>query len=139
MLTKQEMSLIKDSWSRFRNIDPIAAGDAFYTKLFFDRPELRKMFPQEMDAQSKKLMDMLNTIVMHIDRLDELTTEIVAMSRRHEEYGVLPGHYEPVGEALIWTLKTGLGNEWNEELKNAWLKCYHILANAMIGVTSSVH
>jgi len=136
MLTDHEMSLIKTSWAKIRNIDPVAAGDAFYTKLFFDRPELKKMFPQEMDAQSKKLMDMINTIVTHLDRLDELTAEIVAMAKRHEGYGVLPEHYEPVGDALLWTLKAGLGNEWNEELKNAWVKCYGMLSNAMIGVTA---
>jgi hemoglobin-like flavoprotein len=136
MLTDQEISLIKKSWGKFRNIDPVVVGDAFYSKLFFDRPALRKMFPHEMDAQYKKLLDMLNTIVMRLDRLDELTDEIIAMAKRHEGYGVRPEHYEPVGEALIWTLKTGMGNEWNEELKDAWIKCYGILANAMIGVTT---
>ena len=136
MLTEHEMTLIKKSWSTFRHIDPLVVGDAFYSKLFFDKPALRKMFPREMDAQYKKLLDMLNTIVMRLDKLDELTEEIVAMARRHEGYGVKPEHYEPVGEALLWTLKAGLGSEWNEELKNAWIKCYGILSNAMIGATA---
>lgn len=116
-------------------MDPVVVGDAFYSKLFFDRPALKKMFPAEMDAQYQKLVDMLNTIVTRLDKLDELTEEIVAMAKRHEGYGVKPEHYAPVGTALIWTLKVGLGNEWNEELQNAWLKCYGILANAMIGAT----
>jgi hemoglobin-like flavoprotein len=132
MLTGEEILLIKKSWAKFRNIDPVVVGDAFYSKLFFDRPGLRKMFPSEMDAQYKKLLDMLNTIVMRIDRIDELAEEIVAMARRHEGYGVKPEHYEPVGEALIWTLKTGMGKEWNEELRDAWIKCYRMLANSMI-------
>lgn len=136
MLNEQEMNLIKKSWGKLRYIDPVVIGDAFYSKLFFDRPALRRMFPQEMDAQYKKLMDMLNTIVMRIDKLDELSEEIIAMAKRHEGYGVKPEHYQPVGEALIWTLKTGLGSEWNEELKNAWVKCFGILSNAMIGATT---
>jgi Hemoglobin-like flavoprotein len=135
MLTEQEMTLIKKSWNKLRHIDPVVIGDAFYSKLFFERPALRKMFPVEMDAQYKKLVDMLNTIVMRLDHLDELTEEIIAMAKRHEGYGVKPEHYEPVGAALVWTLKVGLGSEWNEELQNAWVKCYGILANAMIGTT----
>ena len=131
------MSLIKRSWNKVRNIDPVVVGDAFYSKLFFDKPALRRMFPVEMDAQYRKLLDMLNMIVMRLDRLDELTEEIIAMAKRHEGYGVRPEHYGPVGEALIWTLKTGLSHEWNDELKDAWTKCYGILANAMIGVTTS--
>jgi hemoglobin-like flavoprotein len=137
MLTEREMLLIKRSWNNVRNIDPVVVGDAFYSKLFFEKPALRKMFPVEMDAQYRKLLDMLNMIVMRLDRLDELTEEIVAMAKRHEGYGVRPEHFAPVGEALIWTLKTGLGHEWNEELKDAWLKCYRVLSNAMIGVTTS--
>lgn len=136
MLSAREVSLIKKSWNQVRNIDPVAVGDAFYTKLFFEHPELRKMFPGEMDVQYIKLMDMLNTMVTHLDKLDELTGDIIAMAKRHEGYGVKPEHYEPVGQALLWTLKTGLGAEWTEELKEAWTKCYGIVANAMIGVTT---
>lgn len=132
MLTEHEIRLIKKSWTTFRNIDPVVVGDAFYSKLFFERPELRKMFPREMDAQYRKLIDMLNTIVLRLDRLDELTNEIAAMAQRHEGYGVKPEHYKPVGEALVWTLKTGMASDWNEELKQAWIKCYTILSNAMI-------
>lgn len=134
-MTEHEILLIKKSWSVFRQIDPLVVGDAFYSKLFFDRPELRRMFPREMDKQYTKLIDMLNTIVMRLDRLDELTEEIVAMAQRHEGYGVKPEHYGPVGEALLWTLKAGLGSEWNEKLKEAWIKCYTILSKAMINAT----
>jgi hemoglobin-like flavoprotein len=132
MMTEHEILLIKKSWNVFRQIDPLVVGDAFYSKLFFDRPELRRMFPREMDKQYMKLIDMLNTIVLRLDRLDELTEEIVAMAQRHEGYGVKPEHFEPVGEALLWTLKAGLGSEWNEKLKEAWIKCYAILSKAMI-------
>jgi Hemoglobin-like flavoprotein len=135
MLTEQETTLVKKSWARLRNIDPVVIGDAFYSKLFFERPALRRMFPVEMDAQYKKLVDMLNTIVTRLDQLDELTEEIIAMAKRHEGYGVKPEHYGPVGEALIWTLKVGLGREWNQEVQDAWAKCYGVLANAMIGAT----
>jgi hemoglobin-like flavoprotein len=135
MLSDQEISAVKKSWARLRNIDAVVIGDAFYSKLFYEQPALRKMFPVEMDAQYKKLVDMLNTIVTRLDHLDELTEEIVAMAKRHEGYGVKPDQYAPVGAALIWTLKVGLGNEWNEELGDAWTKCYGVLANAMIGAT----
>jgi hemoglobin-like flavoprotein len=133
MLTSQEVLAVKRSWARLRTIDPVVIGDAFYSKLFFERPALRRMFPVEMDAQYKKLVDMLNMIVARLDQLDELTEEIIAMAKRHEGYGVKPEHYAPVGEALMWTLKVGLSSEWNEELREAWAKCYGVLANAMIG------
>ena len=131
MLTDRELSAVKKSWAKLRNIDPVVIGDAFYSKLFFERPALRRMFPVEMDAQYKKLVDMLSMIVARLDHLDEITEEIIAMAKRHEGYGVKPEHYGLVGEALMWTLKVGLGREWNEEVGDAWTKCYGVLANAM--------
>lgn len=136
MLTKKETSLIKKSWSLLCKIDPIVLGDVFYSKLFFDNPELRKMFPADMEGQYRKLVDMLNTIVARLEKIDELKGDIVAMAKRHEEYGVKPHHYNLVGRALLWTLQKGLGTEWTDEVRSAWVNCYAILSGTMITVTS---
>ena len=54
------------------------------------------------------------------------------LAKRHVAYGVEPSHYLVVGNALIWTLEQGLGENWNEEVRDAWVKCYTTLSNAMI-------
>ena len=132
MLTKKEIAAIKKSWAVMRKIDPHVVADVFYSKLFFDNPELRKMFPQDMEGQYRKLIDMLNTIIARIEKLDELKGDIVAMSKRHVEYGVKPEQYNLVGKALLWTLQKGLGNEWTDEMKSAWINCYAVLSGTMI-------
>ena len=136
MMTTHEIALVKKSWNSFRGIDPAVIGDLFYTKLFWENPGLRKMFPEKMDEQYKKLVDMLNIIVARLERMDELTNEIAEMAKRHEGYGVKPEHYTLVGKALLWTLKKGLADEWNEELKQAWIKCYTILSGTMLSATN---
>lgn len=95
-------------------------------------PSLRKMFPTGMNNQYQKLLDMLNAIVGRLDQLEELSDEIVAMAQRHLEYGVRPSHYKLVGNALLWTLEKGLGSDWNDEVKNAWISCYTLLSDTMI-------
>src|SRR5258705_3933393 len=134
MLTKRETALIKKSWTSVKKIDPLVLGDIFYSKLFFDNPELRKMFPQNMEEQYQKLLDMLNTIVERLEKLDELKGDIVAMAKRHKDYGVKPQQYSMVGIALIWTLHKTLGQEWNEDIRSAWVNCYAILSGTMITV-----
>ena len=136
MLTKKETELIKKSWSLLDKIDPIVLADVFYSKLFFDNPELRKMFPEEMEGQYRKLLDMLNTIIERLEKIDELKGDIVAMAKRHEGYGVKPEHYSMVGIALIWTLQKRLGTEWTDEVRSAWVNCYAILSGTMITVAS---
>lgn len=131
-MTEAQIILVKKTWKAFRGISPATVGDLFYSKLFSDNPALRKMFPSDMQQQYQKLIDMLNAIVIRLDKLDELTDEIAAMAQRHVEYGVRPAHYKLVGKSLLWTLQKGLGTDWNEEVKNAWDTCYKILADTMI-------
>lgn len=83
------------------------------------------MFKGPMDAQHKKLIDMLSFIVAFIDQPDKLLPEVVEMVKRHEGYGAKPAHYEAVGEVLLWTLEKGLGKQWNNTVADAWAACYH--------------
>lgn len=131
-MTTEQIRLVKKTWKAFRGISPATVGDLFYSKLFSDNPALRKMFPSDMEQQYQKLIDMLNAVVIRLDKLDELNEEIAAMAQRHVEYGVRPAHYKLVGNALLWTLQKGLGKDWTEEVKNAWSTCYKILADTMI-------
>lgn len=131
-MTEAQIMLVKKTWSMFRNIDPIIVGDVFYSRLFFKEPSLEKMFKFPMAAQYKKLIDMLSTIVGRLERMDEISAEIKQLAIRHIKYGVKPAQYEMVGDALLWTLEQGLGNDWNEEVKEAWASCYAILSTTMI-------
>ena len=127
--------MIKRSWKVFREIDPSIIGDVFYSKLFSYNNGLRKMFPHNMDQQYRKLIDMISTIIARLDKLDELTNEISDMARRHVKYGVRPAHYKLVGNALLWTLKQGLGKDWTPNLETAWTKCYTLLSETMISAS----
>jgi nitric oxide dioxygenase len=136
-MTEEQVKLVKKTWKMVRAIDPVMVGDLFYSKLFNDHPALRNMFPKKMDEQYRKLMDMLSTVVARLEKLDELTNDISEMARRHVGYGVRPAHYKMVGSALLWTLQQGLGNDWTQEVKEAWIKCYNTLADTMIAASTT--
>lgn len=131
-MTDAEIRLVKQSWRILRAIDPAIVGDLFYSKLFMANPSLRNMFPKKMDEQYNKLIDMLSVIIARLDRMDELNDDIAAMARRHVHYGVRPAHYKLVGNALLWTLRQGLGQDWTLDVEQAWTKCYANLADTMM-------
>ena len=131
-MTQEQIVLVKNSWKIFRDIDAAVVADVFYSKLFLDNPKLRQMFPVSMEQQYKKLVDMLCVVVSKLDKLHEISADIKALAARHKIYRVKPEHYTLVGNALLWTMERGLGNYWNDELKQAWLAGYTILAETMI-------
>lgn len=131
-MTKEQIILIKKSWSFFREVDPVLVGDVFYSKLFLDAPQLKHLFHIPMDQQARKLIDMLTVIVGRLDHPEELTEDIKQLALRHVTYGVKAAHYQAVGAALLWTLQYGLGKDWNEDVKEAWAALFRNLSNTMI-------
>lgn len=131
-MTIEQIKLVKKTWKILMGIDPKIIGDAFYSKLFADHPALRKMFPTDMEKQYIKLVDMLSSIIMNLDHQSNVDMDnLIDMSKRHVGYGVKPMHYDMVGKALLWTLKKGLGSEWNQDVNDAWTECYQSLASEM--------
>lgn len=114
-------------------VDPLIVGGLFYDRLFYMAPQAEKLFTVSREEQAKKLIDMVNVVIMRLDRLSELTEDIRQLAIRHVQYGTRPEHYDLVGQALLWTLERGLGKDWTPELAQAWTKCYTLLATTMIG------
>ena len=130
MLTPEQITLVKDSWSQ---VIPIAetAAKLFYGKLFELDPALQPMFSGDMVEQGKKLTQMIGIAVDGLDRLDDIVPTVQELGVRHLEYGVKSSHYDTVGAALLWTLEQGLGEGFTPEVKSAWTDVYMLLANTM--------
>jgi hemoglobin-like flavoprotein len=128
--TPTQTALVQSS---FAIIAPIAddAAALFYQRLFEIDPSLRRMFPEDMTGQRKKLMQMLTAAVKGLDRLDQLVPVVQDLGRRHATYGVTDAHYDTVGAALLWTLRMGLGKGFTPEMKEAWTTVYGLLATTM--------
>jgi len=131
-MTQTQVSLIQDS---FAKVAPISAQAAsmFYGRLFEIAPEVKPLFRGDMTEQGRKLMATLAVVVNGLANLDAILPAASALAKRHVAYGVKPGHYMPVGEALLWTLERGLGSGWTPELAAAWTAAYTTLSQFMIG------
>jgi hemoglobin-like flavoprotein len=139
-MTHQQINLIKSSWGLVGTIDPETVGALFYNRLFEIAPEVKPMFSRTTVAeQSKKLLAMLSYVIAKLDKLEDIIDEVAKLAQRHRQYGVKEDHYMIVGAALLWTLEKGLGDNWNEELKEAWTTCYVTLSSAMINAAGYAH
>jgi nitric oxide dioxygenase len=136
-VTPHQIKLVQNSFAQVAPISTIAA-DLFYGRLFEIAPQLRKMFPQDLAQQKMKLMVMLGVVVSGLSRIDALMPAVRALGQRHAGYGVYEEHFAPVGAALLWTLETGLGEDFTEEVKDAWATAFRVLAAAMIDAANEV-
>lgn len=129
-MTADEISLVKSSWSK---VEPIAeqAAASFYARLFEVYPEVKPYFKGDMADQGRKLMAMIGMAVNSLENLEPLLPAVRESGKRHAEYGVLEADYDKVADALIWTLEQGLGEDFTQEVKGAWITMYTTVAGVM--------
>jgi hemoglobin-like flavoprotein len=131
-MTPEQIRLLEHSFAR---VAPMAgpAAAIFYDKLFELDPALRGLFAgTDMSAQGRKLMQAIGYVVAHLRRPEVLLPALQELGRRHGSYGVRPGHYATVGQALLATLAAGLGDGFTPATREAWAAAYGVVANAMI-------
>jgi hemoglobin-like flavoprotein len=129
-MNSTQIELVQSSFAKVAAISEIAA-ELFYKRLFELDPTTRSLFKSDMKTQGKKLMDSIQIVVANLRNLDRVVPGVKAMAIRHVHYGVKEYHYAVVGEALIDTLEKGLGDAFTDDVREAWLAAYTILANTM--------
>lgn len=130
MVTPEDVTLVQSSWEK---VAPIAdtAADLFYGRLFEIDPAAKELFPEDMAAQKKSLMQTLAVCVHGLNNLGEIVPAVKALGQRHAGYKVEDKHYDSVGAALLWTLGQGLGDDFTPETASAWTKVYGVLSTTM--------
>ncbi|MEM8904758.1 MAG: globin domain-containing protein [Actinomycetota bacterium] len=130
-----DLTMIRADAAHFDALGP-ALAEEFYAGLFELSPTSRQLFPDDLDAQRRKLMDELATLVdlaVHVGggREAELDRRAADLGRRHVDYGTEPDHYTLVGEALLLALEVTVPG-WTDEHRSAWARLYRAVADAML-------
>ena len=135
-MASNQIQLIQESWQKVLPIAPQAA-DIFYRTLFELDPKLQNLFSDDIEAQGKKLMAMIDAAIKLLDEPDKLVATLQKLGERHKGYGVKEGHYRTVGAALIKTLEIGLAEAFTNEVEAAWKTLYQKMADTMIAAANA--
>ena len=129
-MTPEDIAIAQESFQKVASIADQAA-EIFYRNLFSLDPQLKRLFPSDMQTQGRKLMQMLGLAVHGLKSPETLIPAVQALGRRHVAYGVEEKDYDTVGKALILTLEQGLGADFTPQVQEAWLATYQLLAQTM--------
>lgn len=128
-LLERSFSLVKKHDTNFTQ--------TFYRNLFTDYPEVQPLFAHsQMETQRKKLFDSLVLTIDSLRQPEILTKTLRGLGTKHIKYGVLPEHYPMVGNSLLKSLESYLGENWTNEVKQAWIEAYTAIAQLMLEGTN---
>lgn len=130
-MAPDDVTLIRESFAHLHRRKPEAAA-LFYERLFEIAPEVRPLFKPDIRAQSVKLMETLTVAIATLNDPKGLAILLRKLGREHKSYGVRDSHYDSVGAALIWTLRSSLGSGFTPQIERAWAGLYGEIARIMI-------
>ncbi|WP_426508516.1 globin domain-containing protein [Dactylosporangium sp. McL0621] len=123
--------LLKESWTLVEEQQDKLAS-YFYARTFLNNPQLRDLFPVQMDVQRSRLLGAIVTAVQTVDNPENFDEYLQSLGRDHRKFHVQPEHYEVVGDALFEALRTYGGDQWTIEFDQAWRDAYARIAEVMI-------
>lgn len=129
-MDSRQISLVQQSFEKAAGLGE-AVAEIFYAELFAIDPSLRSMFRGDMREQGRKLLTTLAFVVRGLRQPEQIVPAAQKLAVKHVDYGVTARHYTLVGNALLRTLKKGLGDDFTPELRAAWIAAYQVLANVM--------
>merc|ERR1711970_897167 len=119
--------LVQETWALVATDDAAidAAGTALFKRIFELAPAALELFSfkQEVNMyESEKFLkharSVITTVGVAVAGLDDigaLVPVLQALGKRHVGYGVQAAHYDVVGQALIDTLASGLGDKFTQD------------------------
>lgn len=133
-LTDREITLIRKSFVKLREdrtgVNPF--GEVLYERVFALMPEARPLFRDDMQEQGMQFLSALHVLVDHLEASDRIDRETRNLGLGHAAFGVSAEMYGPMGAALIQTMRTCLGERFDEETEQAWARAYADFAERMV-------
>jgi hemoglobin-like flavoprotein len=136
-LSASQVQLLKKT---FRQINTDQFSDYFYSRLFELHPEVRHLFPKEMEELKTKLVSVFELMVFSfVEETNgkftlqpELITPLSNLGKLHEDKGVLTAHYKIANALMLESLAHCLGKSLTEEIKQIWTQALAFLTAAML-------
>lgn len=125
----RDAELVRASMQRSLGASEGIAGRV-YDKLFAARPEFRRLFPTDLDAQREKLQHALQLSVEALTDLDRVAPILHDLGQRHASLRLEPEDYQVLGESLVGALSE-LDPGWTPETAAAWRRAFAFVVSAM--------
>lgn len=126
------VELLEKSFAKIKpRADEFVAS--FYENLFIAHPEMKPLFANiDMATQQKKLLNALILVVESLRNPEALGSVLNSLGGRHVGYGAIPKHYPAIGEALLISFEQYLQDDWNLEIKQAWVAAFRTISAQML-------
>lgn len=115
--------VIEELWDSLAG-ERVQLINSFYGKLFDRHPQYRQMFPEQMDHQKDKMVEMLSAVARFSDHIDLIRPYMKRIAEVHRSLGLHPRDLRNFQTVLIETLEEQSGPRWRPEHGDAFMEAF---------------
>jgi hemoglobin-like flavoprotein len=93
---------------------------AFYDRLFEEYPEYKEMFPENMDHQMEKMVEMVGAVVRFADNIDLIRTYLQQVGVAHRSFHIHEKDLNNFKRVFIETVADACKGFWRDEHEEAF-------------------
>ena len=98
--------------------------DIFYTRLFERYPQYRELFPDSMNMQKEKMVEMLSSVARFADHIDLVRTYLLEVGAAHHRTGITTTDIENFTDVFLDSLAETCGESWQPHQEAAWRQVF---------------
>ncbi|NWF69582.1 MAG: hemin receptor [Chloroflexi bacterium] len=123
MLSVRQKTLVQTTFTHLAARSE-RASLIFYERLFELDPSVRRFFRRDIKEQGRHFMLAVSTAVTASSAPEVIRQSMHQLGQRHVNYGIKLYHFDMMGEAFLYALKSVLGEEYTSEVEEAWAALY---------------
>jgi hemoglobin-like flavoprotein len=148
-LTMEEIHLVEKSWVKVEGLGVEKVGVLLFKNIFELEPACLQLFSfkdepglyksAKLKQHGTKVVQTVGAAIGGLRNLDALVPVLDALAVKHVEFAILPksnakhkDYYDVVGQALMKTLREGVGKDFTSKHEGAWTKVYSLVSETMI-------
>lgn len=105
---------------------------SFYRLLFEHHPEIRALFPDNMETQKTSLLSMLNSAINGIEYIDDLKKELIDLGNKHKDIGIKKEMYENFIASIITAANLSSDFSLTDRELTAWENTFRKISDIML-------
>lgn len=85
----------------------------------------------QLRSHGNNIFEAINAAVNSLDNNNLQNNSLVELGKKHSLYGAKKSYFNIMQDAFIEVFSEAIGPDFNEQKKNAWLKCFDFLTSQM--------
>ncbi|RYG70355.1 globin [archaeon] len=134
---------VRDSWQAVKKLGAEKLGTKLFMKLFEVDPDTFQMFKtfrEEEDWQkskaftfhSKSFVNVIGSAVNNHQGESEVTRTMHTLGAAHSFFAIRQEHFDTLRAELLIQLRAVLDKQFSQEVEQAWMKGYDLVAKCML-------